>query len=232
MALAVAGLAALAIGRPAAAYGEDPVLIAGHDLDGTLVVGAVDCEDDERWAARTITARPSGTYTEVWAIERPGGGGAPPTEAPIDPPDPRPAFVAGIEMVSVGDQDPDRADLTVAPGRPLPEGQLVISAALLPLDAPFASITTTARGGRDSYTVVVDGRTYEDLDATGAADVIIDRCHVALPDGGTMLLTGLVAAGGVAAVVAGLMVLATRQGRRAQAANARRRAGLPPRADP
>ncbi len=231
-----AALGLLVLGLGGCTFSDVPVVVAGRDTNGTLVVGATDCKvgglhaDEIRvFHTSEVTGR-----SEIWAIEDHRGPGAPttqpPSPAPAPPARPSPGTLDIVDLVSVGDPDPLGWEVTTGLAAPIPEGGRLEVEVKQDTNA-FTSTTVALPPGRDPdlYSALVDEQRLDQVDGATLAAAIEETCDEATAfDGGLFLaITGgtaaVVLAGGVA-----LVVLAVRQFGRAGAAHAARRAGEPP----
>ncbi|HEX7131837.1 MAG TPA: hypothetical protein VF228_04645 [Iamia sp.] len=179
----IAGALAVAVLAVAPGCGPsfEEVLIAGHDAEGTPVVGAVDCTFDDRVPAEVISvsaAVGSRPAQEVWRIERPGTGRmVPEGGGPPSPPPPTPRSIGGVEMVAIGDREPPGGDVAVALSEPLSDDVLV-EAFVVPGDlSPIGEVLLESSGAPDTYDL--DFRQADDavgLDAAEAAARIDQEC--------------------------------------------------------
>jgi hypothetical protein len=211
-------------------------MVVGYDANGTAVVGAVDCSFDDRIAAEVVSVQAASgpdAGREIWRVERPGRGRRAPEIGPPAPPPPEPRFIAGIEMVAIGDPVPSGGDVAIALADPLPE-DVVVSASLYADDLdPIAEVPLRRGGEPDTYEVAFrDGSASSGLDAAGVAARIDEECE----DEGLgfsltpVFVTAAVALGALLLLAIPVGILTARQYRRAGAAGdevARRRTEPP-----
>lgn len=230
----VAVAVGLAMGAPGCGPGFQEVLVVGHDIRGTPVVGAVDCGLDDRLPAEVVSvSATSGSRTgrEIWRVERPGRGLGPPEVGPPAPPEPQPLFIGGVPMAAIGDPLPPGGDAAVALAEPLPDAVVVEAYVFVDDLDPIAEVPLERSGRPDTYEVAFsDGSGEGGLDATEAAALVDDGCDDDWDfDGGVFALVLGIAGGVVLLLAIPVGIVTAHQFRRAGAAAAeaesRRRSG-------
>ena len=229
-------LAALVLALGGCTLSDVPVVVAGRDDDGTLVVGATDCsvgggQPDE---IRVLHTSELVGRTEIWAVEDAGSFSSAPVPAPGGPavpapPPPNPPALDDVDLVAVGDPDPVQWDVTRELSEPVPTtGRIEVEVDQDAFDAVPTTLTVPS-GRTDSYAALVGDERIADVGRAELLTAIEDTCDEATAfDGG--LFAGIVG-GSSLAVVGGLVALAflTRgQFRRAGEASRARREGRPP----
>lgn len=213
------------------------VAVAGYDTGGTLVVGATDCsagggEPDEItvYHDSEIAGR-----IALWSISPYGGSSNLGVTADVaPPPEPVPARLDEVPLISVGDPTPLDWDTERVLDQPIPEGgrlQVVVDFGYggsssddeVVLDLPPG-------GGADRYVADIEGRPIGETDGATLGTDIQETCDEATAfDGGRF--TAILGASTAVVLVLGVLlgVIATRQYRRAGRAATDRRAGPPSR---
>lgn len=218
---AVVALVAL-LAAPGCGPGVEEALVVGHDASGTPVVGAVDCGYDDRIPAELVSVVAVDGVRRgqvVWQLERPGTGRPVPEGGPPAPPPPEPRFVAGIELVAVGDPRPPGGDVAVGLSEPLPDEVVVEAHVFVDDPRPFAEARLRRDGEPDRYTVAYGGETASGLDAAEVAASIDEHCDADVTPDFTPLVVGLaVTVGALVLLAVPLGLVTARQFRRAGAA--------------
>ena len=208
-----------------------PLIVAGWDDDGTLVVGAEDCGfgTGEFDVLRVVHISETSGRRTLWELARPTTTSEPdaPSMQP-PPPRPEPSSIAAVSLFSVGDPDPRQWTVVTPLAGPLPDdGRLVVE--IDDEDAYETTITTrldVPRGrAPDRYTADLDGTDVAEASGAELAEQIRDACAGDEFDGGRFWAIVGVASGVVLVVGIGIGVLTARQFRRAGRAVADRRAG-------
>lgn len=234
-ALAAVAVGLVGLGLPGCSLSSQPILVAGRDSAGTMVVGAVECDSVDVWPALDLwVSDPSDPdLAELWgASDDPTGYSPPPSTSVPAPPPPDPASLSEIPLVAVGDPDPAGFAYVAPLLEPLPDRPLLVEAAVGDeYEISWLELEVDPHGEPDSYQVVTtDGVERAGLDAGEAAEEIAHQCD---DDGSETVRTTLIATGVASLVVVLLLVLATlltvRQYKRAgvavaDAAASRRRA--------
>ncbi|MGI8936638.1 MAG: hypothetical protein ACR2JF_00225 [Iamia sp.] len=226
-------VAALAIGGlGGCTLSEVPVVVAGYDTNGTLVVGATDCSfsgfgPDQIDLILDIEGRPQSSIWSIETDEFDTGSFVPVPSSLPPPPDPVPSSVDEVRLVSVGDPDPPGFQTRRPLTEPIPEGgQLTLEVDPDPDGGVWATLAVPRRSGPDRYSAQVGDDRIADISGTDLTAMVEETCDDASGfDGGLFLAVLGGTAGGLLVLAIPLGIVLSRQYKRAGTAARARRAG-------